>query len=277
MRKVVDYFVPENPKEALQLLKRHEKARILAGGSGINAEKNGEYSLIDLKECGLSYIKAGKSGVRIGAMTTISEILGHPFSSKLGTFFVHSLATTGHAVVRNQITIGGSVASMLPWFNLATLLLLLEAELKLLGPGGEEKISFAEYTRKKIHEYLKNRLIVEVILPSKALGDWSFTRLALTEVDFAPLFVCSRLSWKGKNVDSVKIAVSGCTTRPMLLPKTAAAFSAGFNEKAADDAGKTAVKELNGKIISANLNFPLEYIVQILPAFIKSNLGGLKC
>lgn len=275
MRKILEYHAPQSIQQVLSLLgEKQKKPRILGGGSFLNLDKTGEYSLIDLKNSGLKGITKENGTIRVGAMTVISEILEHGFAAGTGNFCDKAFRSTAHAVARNQITIGGSVAALLPWFNAAGVLFLLNVEIELQGKNGKEKISFREYVEKQ-KEILEDKVITAVIFPEKTEGIGTFTRFSMTEIDYAPVFVTSIIKKSGETVTGAEIAVTGCVKRPVLLFEVSRMIlNTALDEETLNRAGKTAQVELSGKLISHNPNFTVEYLEKIIPALVKANLQG---
>jgi len=213
MRKILEYIVPETTEKTLELLSKLDDYKIIAGGSKINQEKTGEYGLIDIRDCGLNYIRKLDGMLHIGAMTKISELLDSDDFCGLGQCFVKALKSTGHAIVRNQITLGGSVCALNPWFNLATLLLLSDAKLLYIDKNGENTISFRDYCKNLPRNFIKGKLLKEIIISIKKYN-FNYTRFSQTEVDYAPLYVASDVVLSGNNIESAKIAISGCLSEP---------------------------------------------------------------
>jgi len=265
MRLVKNYLVPESIEQAMEMLKSPDY-KIIAGGSKINSEKTGEYGLIDIRKCGLNYIKVTQGILHIGAMTRISELLDNKDFCGLGESFVNALKSTGHAIVRNQITIGGSVSSLTPWFNLATLLLLADANIIYIDENNSGSISFREYCDNSPREFIRRKIIKEITIPIKKY-EFKYIRFSQTEVDYAPLYVaCS-----GKTPDSLKIAISGCLPEPKLFDNSdfhISDLSSETVEKSCNDF----IEKIKGKVISTNVNFSREYIIKILPRLIKESI-----
>ena len=76
----MEYIRPRNMKDALQVMKRwNDKAKLIAGGTNvlpdIRAKVLKPQTLIDLSHLrNLSYIKEEKKRIRVGGLTTVSEI-----------------------------------------------------------------------------------------------------------------------------------------------------------------------------------------------------------
>ena len=118
--KAFEYFKVASVVQTLSLLTKHqEKAVILAGGSdllGIMKDrlegpkfKMPQY-LIDIKGIkDLSYIKDQKSGLKIGATTTLSEIVSSDLIAKKFPLLVQAASQVAVPQIRNVGTLGGNL------------------------------------------------------------------------------------------------------------------------------------------------------------------------
>src|SRR5919199_3690541 len=119
--KQFDLFEPTSVSEATSLLNQFgAKAKVVAGGSdllgGIMKDwvqgKGMPYpeQIIDLttiKE--LSGIKADGSGLRIGANTTLSELIEHPELASKVPLLVQAAQSVASPLIRNFGTLGGNI------------------------------------------------------------------------------------------------------------------------------------------------------------------------
>jgi xanthine dehydrogenase YagS FAD-binding subunit len=118
--KPFEYYKVTSVAQAITLLTKHqEKAAILAGGSdllGIMKDrlegpkfKVPQY-LIDIKGIkDLNYIKEQKNGLKIGATTTLSEIISSDLIDKKFPLLVQAAKQVGVPQIRNVGTIGGNL------------------------------------------------------------------------------------------------------------------------------------------------------------------------
>ena len=118
--KPFEYYKVTSIAQAISLLAKHqEKAAILAGGSdllGIMKDrlegpklKMPQY-LIDIKGIkDLNYIKEQKNGLKIGATTTLSEIISSDLVAKRFPLLVQAAKQVGVPQIRNVGTIGGNL------------------------------------------------------------------------------------------------------------------------------------------------------------------------
>jgi len=118
--KPFEYYKVTSVAQAISLLAKHqEKAAILAGGSDLLGMmkdrlegpklKMPQY-LIDIKGIkDLNYIKEQKNGLKIGATTTLSEIISSDLIAKKFPLLVQAAKQVGVPQIRNVGTIGGNL------------------------------------------------------------------------------------------------------------------------------------------------------------------------
>ncbi|MEZ4834370.1 MAG: FAD binding domain-containing protein [Caldilineaceae bacterium] len=113
-----EYHKPATLAEALQLLSRTETRLVpLAGGSRLIGEletraRRDVDGVVDLSGLGLSYIHAEDNELRVGAMTTISDLIAHPVAADLAGGLLRRVARyEGPINLRNAATLGGIVAA----------------------------------------------------------------------------------------------------------------------------------------------------------------------
>ena len=141
-----DYQTPATLDEAISLLAADpEGAKVLAGGhSLIPAMKlrlAQPQTLVDIARIkSLSYIREEGDQILIGATTTHYEIESSDLLKGICPLLPACAKSIGDVQVRNKGTIGGSIAHSDPAADWPAAVLALNAELVLVGPGGERVV-----------------------------------------------------------------------------------------------------------------------------------------
>ncbi len=109
-----DFLGPETVKEALAVMEHHGEARPQAGGTDliplIRLGLVRPSLVVGLKDvAGLSRIVRGRQALRIGAMTTLSEIAASPEVMKHAPALYHAALSVAAPPIRNTATIGGNL------------------------------------------------------------------------------------------------------------------------------------------------------------------------
>ncbi len=175
-----EYFAPASLKEALELLSTYkEDAKLIAGGQSLVPLMKLRLAkprvLIDINRVAdLSFIRVEGGGIRIGALATHAGIEGADAIKKDAPLLAQAAATIGDVQVRNQGTIGGSLAHADPTADLPAAVLALDGEIKANGPGGERWIKAEDF----FTGFLSSALEPDEILTEIKIPVWRGSRTA---------------------------------------------------------------------------------------------------
>jgi carbon-monoxide dehydrogenase medium subunit len=145
-----DYVRAATVDEAVQALGSTDDAKVLAGGQ----------SLIPLMRLRLSYpemlvdigridelrsISVDGDGIRIGAMTTLHELVTDPLVRQHVPLLAEAASTVADPAVRHRGSFGGTLAHADPAGDLPACALALDALMEVAGPGGRRRVPAAEF------------------------------------------------------------------------------------------------------------------------------------
>ena len=172
----MEYLAPNNLKDALILLKKwRSRGELIAGGTNVvpdlRAKTLRKEILIDLSHLkNLSYIKEEKKRIRIGALTTMSEIAASKTIRSKACILSEAVWQIGNPLVRNRATIAGNLADASPAADSAVPLLVLEASIVVEKHKGKRKqIPINEFFMGVNKTVLKrDELIREIVFPKPA-------------------------------------------------------------------------------------------------------------
>jgi aerobic carbon-monoxide dehydrogenase medium subunit len=144
-----DYEVAESVEHAVELLAR-EDAKLLAGGHSLIPAMRLRVArpalLVDIGRLdGLSYVREDGDTIGIGALTRHHDVATSSVLREHCDVLAGAAAQVGDPQVRHRGTIGGSVAHGDPASDLPTVLLALDAEFVVTGPGGERTVAAADF------------------------------------------------------------------------------------------------------------------------------------
>ena len=147
---VFSYHDPRTVAEVVDLLARHENAKLLAGGQSLMPMLNMRFvlpdHLIDLNRVdGLSQLDADGDVLVVGAMTRQREIEFSDLVRERCPLMHEAILQVGHRQTRNRGTIGGSLAHLDPAAELPTVAAALDATIGITGPNGEREIAMADF------------------------------------------------------------------------------------------------------------------------------------
>ncbi|MBQ3102663.1 MAG: FAD binding domain-containing protein [Oscillospiraceae bacterium] len=147
------YFKPKTWQEALALKAEHgAKMRVLAGGTDLMVQLrqgakqlDGVTMLLDLSAVeGMSGIEVGEKTVRIGALTTHSQMNHSPELRKHAEFLSVAASTVGSEQIRNVGTVGGNICNASPAADTPSALMALDARLIVKSLRGERVLPLGE-------------------------------------------------------------------------------------------------------------------------------------
>lgn len=218
-----EYARPESMSEALSLLEQHgEEGKVLAGGQSLGPLLNMRMAspgvLIDinrLKE--LSYIRRESGYLEIGALARQRAIERSSMIAYSWPLLAEAAPFIGHATLRNRGTICGSLAHSDPAAELPALATVLDAELRILGPGGEKTARPSEFFRSYMTTSLEpDELLAEVRFPPpKPRTGGAWIELARRHGDYALVGVAALLTLgEDGKCEAARLVYSGVAPMP---------------------------------------------------------------
>jgi CO/xanthine dehydrogenase FAD-binding subunit len=136
------YFAPDSVAEAVSLLREHDGARVVAGGTDlVVGARGGKYplppALIAIhRVTELGAQDASDQGLRLGALTTHAWIEGSALIGARWSALADASALVGSPATRYCGTLGGNVMNASPAMDTGAPLLVLEAALELSSMRG---------------------------------------------------------------------------------------------------------------------------------------------
>ncbi len=250
-----EFFAPRALDEALDLLARHDDAKVLAGGM----------SLVPVMSLGLAHpavvvslnhladldtVSEEGDTIRIGALARHKQVGSHPLILRHVPLLAQAARSIGDVQIRNRGTLGGSLAHADPAADYPAVMLVLDARLRLARQGNERVVPAREFFLDVMTTDLApDELVVEVQLPklAPAVGV-AHERLRRVEGAF-PIVTASALVEPGRRA---AVGMGGIGPTPVLLevpelfegdPGDAVFEAIG---QRAYDAAESAMEDLNG-------------------------------
>lgn len=219
-----DYYQPKNLKEAIGLLRKNKDAKLLAGGHSLlpamKLRVSSPSALIDLGRIkGLDGIKASKTSVRIGGLTTHDAIESSKDLQKSCPVLAEAAEQIGDLQVRNRGTIGGSLAHADPASDYPTVMLALDADITATGSRGKRKIPADEFFVDLFTTALKaGEVLTEVSVPAMKAGQGAcYLKHRHPASSYAVVGVAAFVTLKNDALKEVRLAVGGATPTPVRI------------------------------------------------------------
>jgi len=207
------YERPTNVEQALASKARWgASARFLAGGQSLMPAMNMRFNtsdcLIDLNGIeAMRGIREENNELIIGAMTRHAEVASSELVRRKAPLLVQASRHLAHAAIRNRGTFGGSVALADPAAEWPAACLLLDARIRMTGPGGAREVPAAAFFQGMYMTALEeNDLLESVVVPAQAAQERSCVlELARRQGDFATAAVMARAHVQGKSISQLRL------------------------------------------------------------------------
>lgn len=219
--KDVLYFAPQKMNEALKLLAKHKKKiTLLAGGTDLVPKMNHHVLkpdiLLYVGGLGLDYIRKKNGKLLIGAATPWSKLVSNPLIARNVSALQKAAQSSSCVAIKSTATIGGNLGSASPAADLATPLLVMDAELRLASARKKRLVALKDFFRGPGETVRKpDELIVEVLVPllkGKSVFLKVGRRKAMT---LSVVNVAVRLEMAGQTCKDARIALGSMAPTPI--------------------------------------------------------------
>jgi len=212
-----DMFVPEDLEDLLKYVDSHQSGvHVIANGTDlINRIQRKQVTpkvLADISGLNeLSYVRKEGDKLKIGALTTISELISSPIITKHYDVFREVAAKFGGPSIINMATVGGNICSASSSEDLLPVLLVLNAEVRLRSLRGERTTTVEEFLKGKRATALKhNEILVETIFRElEPASTCSFDKVGMRNsliIAFVNSAVYLKLAKAGRLVEDIRVA-----------------------------------------------------------------------
>ena len=241
-----DYYRASSAEEAIDLLSRHEDAKLLAGGHSLipmmKLRLAQPPTLIDIGRIAeLRGVCREGDRIHVGALTTHREIAASDELAAGCQMMAEAAAIIGDPQVRNKGTLGGNIAHADPASDLPAVLVASGATVKVTGPDGGREIAASEFFVGLLHTALgTHQLITGVAIPTGGAASGSaYLKVEHPASGYAVCGAAATVTMEGGVARAAALAFNGIATTPV----DAGAVAAALVGSAADDAAIDAAVE----------------------------------
>ena len=280
-----DMYVPENIDELLSYLDDHQSSvQLIANGSDlINRIQRKQIEarvLVDLS--GLTefnYVKKENGTIRIGALTTIQDLISSPVLGRHYDVFHDVASKFGGPAILNVATVGGNICAASSSEDLIPVLLVLGARVRVRSKKGERVLGVEDFlTGKRQTAILPNEILIETMF--NELQDQSacaFEKIGMRNSLIIAFLNCSvflKVNKESKRIEEIKIAMNRVSEKiPSRATKTETALTGNPLTKEQIENAITSLKsELR---LTSDFRTNKEYRQEVAPVLFKRTL--IKC
>lgn len=222
-----EYLEPRSLRQAVALADRYgADGRIVAGTTDFLVRwRQGVWQpdhVIDIaKVPGLSRVAfSTRSGLRLGAMVTIGTLDTHPIVRQRYPALSAAASAFAGVQIRNLATVGGNVCNASPAGDTLPVLLVFDAQCRIVGPAGERMAPLDQFFTGPGSTVLqRGEILAELRLPPPARGTGSLyiKHSPRGAMDIATLGVASMITLqdRGRVCRDVKIALGAVAPTPI--------------------------------------------------------------
>lgn len=220
----MEYCAPKTLSETLVLMKKWKgRAKLIAGGTNVILEMRAgavqPQVLIDISQLkNLSYIKDEKKRIRIGSLTTISELASSKIVQDHAPILTEAANQLGNPLVRNRATIAGNLADASPAADTAVPLLALEAMIITERNGGKREIPIDQFFLGPNQTVLKpDEIIREIVFPKPDLkSKMAYIKLGLRNaMAISVVSIAILMEREREECKKVRIALGAVAPKPI--------------------------------------------------------------
>lgn len=270
------YHKPMTIEDALQLKNEKRGAVYIAGGTDVMVQiKNQELrpsALISLRNIPeLAHIEVN-GGARIGALTTITDIIQHPTLAQAFPVLVEAARRIGSVQIRNVATIGGNLCNCSPCADMALPLLVLEAKVRLRTSETTREVPVEDFFKGPGEScLLSDEIMTDILLDPPDVNTIAiFMKKGRVKMDLAVTSVAVLLNMEGDLCRKAHIAAGSVAPVPRRLREVEEKLEGTIlSEQIISDAQKIAKSSV---VPITDIRSTEDYRREIVGVFVKRSL-----
>jgi len=216
-----EYFAPTSVAEAIGLLEQYgDEAKVLAGGHSLLPAMKLRLAapgvLIDINQIAELRGVVINGTINIGALTTWRAIEYHEGLKSACGVLPEAVAQIGDIQVRNRGTLGGALAHADPSADAPAAILVLDAQIRTHGPGGERTIAASNFFTDMLSTALEpNELITAVICNQLGPGEGAaYAKFPHPASRYAIVGAAAYVRLSAGKVSACRVAITGAGPTP---------------------------------------------------------------
>ena len=242
-----DYVAPSSVEEALTALAEvGDEGKVMGGGQSLlpvlRMRLNAPETIVDLSRIeGLRGISEDGDHLVIGAMTTHHEVATNPLVREHAAVLAEAAATVADPQIRHRGTLGGALVHADPAGDLGAPVLALDAELVVVGPGGERRVPASEFFTGLFETAVADgELLTAIRIPKHTGWGGAYEKFVRVSHQWSIVAVAAVVKGGGGTVEQAKIGLTNMGSTPLRAAAAEAALAGASGDGIAAAAGKAA-------------------------------------
>ncbi|WP_299950296.1 xanthine dehydrogenase family protein subunit M [uncultured Ruegeria sp.] len=225
-----EYYRPKDMAGVLSILSKHgDDARVMAGGHSLIPMMKLRMAdvphLIDLQDVGgMSGIEIGADSIRIGAMTTQSDIIDHVGLADAAPILREAALQIADPQVRYMGTVGGNVANGDPGNDMPGLMQCLDATFTVVGLEGERDIAARDFYEAAYMTAREDEEVLTAVTIPLPTGGYAYEKQKRKIGDYATAAAAVQIVKEGGSCVSASVAMTNLSDIPVYSEATGAAL-----------------------------------------------------
>ena len=225
-----EYYRPKDMAGVLAILDEHgDDARVMAGGHSLIPMMKLRMAdvphLIDLQDVGgISDIEVGADSIRIGAMVTQSDIIGHDALTAAAPILREAALQIADPQVRYMGTVGGNVANGDPANDMPGLMQCLDATLTVVGSEGTREVSARDFYEAAFVTARGDEEVLTTVTIPLPKGGYAYEKQKRKIGDYATAAAAVQIVKEGGKCTSASIAMTNLSDTPVFSEEACAAL-----------------------------------------------------
>lgn len=210
-----DYVAPESVADAIAALTSGaEEVKVLAGGQSLipvlRLRLAAPTLIVDLGRVDeLTGVRDDGDAIVIGAMTTHHEIATNALVAEHAALLAKAAETVADPQVRHRGTFGGALAHADPAGDLPAPALALDAQLVIVGPGGERTVAAADFFEDIFTTALgEDELLTQIRVPKHTGWGAHYEKFTRVAQQWSIVAVAAAVRADGGAIAEAKVALT---------------------------------------------------------------------
>jgi carbon-monoxide dehydrogenase medium subunit len=217
-----EYVSPKTISEAISFLARSNgKTKVLAGGTDLLVLMKQRAivpeCVVNIKRIPeLAFIREDDEGIKIGPLTKITTIERSEVIKEKCLSLYEATRKFATVLVKNMATIGGNICRSSPSADMVPPLLVFDAVLKVVGPGGERDVALEDFFTGPGTNVLEQEILKEILIPKKDKKyGTAFAKVMRNSADLAKVNCAVRIAVDEGKCQDIGIVLGAVSAKPI--------------------------------------------------------------